>query len=229
MILCRNPVLPSVLIISTLVSFVRSRGTCGWKPSHHIPVFALYNLEPFSRSHSFSFGKASSNLFHSSFSKACPSNTAHLDQRSSSPCWGLRDPVQEARTAFRTLYHLTGPLLVQCFLLPLVFLYLLQPIISCFAWCLPSCMAPSFLAICRQQLSHPPSVSPSFCLNTLRHNLHSLLPLHLFSLRRTLMHAYIGILYFLLWAHASITAKSLCFCKLLSCFRTPNICPEPLP
>ena len=51
----------------------------------------------------------------------------------------------------------------------------------------PSWMEPSFLAICRQQLSNPPSVfsiHSSFRSDFLRHilhNLHSLLLLHLFS------------------------------------------------
>ena len=54
--------------ISLLVSFVKSKGILEWKPSHPTPVFSLYNLEAFSKSHSFSLGKASSNFFSSSFS-----------------------------------------------------------------------------------------------------------------------------------------------------------------
>ena len=51
--------------ISLLVSFVKSRLNFGWQPSHPTPVFALYNLEAFSKSQYFSLGKASSNFFKS--------------------------------------------------------------------------------------------------------------------------------------------------------------------
>ena len=58
--------------ISPLVSFVKSKRTFGWNPSHPAPVFAVYNLDTFSKSHSFNPGSASSNLFNTSFSKGCP-------------------------------------------------------------------------------------------------------------------------------------------------------------
>ena len=44
--------------ISSLVTLVKSKGILGWKLSHPTPVLALYNLDAFSSSHSFSFGGA---------------------------------------------------------------------------------------------------------------------------------------------------------------------------
>ena len=58
---------PLCSTISPLVSFVRSSGILGWKPSHPSPVFALYIREAFSKSPSFSLGSASSYLLNSSF------------------------------------------------------------------------------------------------------------------------------------------------------------------
>ena len=52
---------------SPLVSFVKSRGTFGWNPSHPTPVFAMYNLDALSKSPSFNLGNASSHSFNSSF------------------------------------------------------------------------------------------------------------------------------------------------------------------
>ena len=127
------------------------QGTIGWKLSHPTPVFALYNLDTFSNSHSFNLGSASSNFLSSSFSKVfskscmfsshcqcfahsflCASQRSKSlasffflqDLRSSSPCCGVRDLVQKPRTAFRALDHVTHPLLMQCFHLSfLMFLF----------------------------------------------------------------------------------------------------------
>ena len=53
--------------IFPLVSCVKSIGTFGWNPSHPTPVFALYNLDAFSNSPSFTLDNASSHSFNSSF------------------------------------------------------------------------------------------------------------------------------------------------------------------
>ena len=104
-------------------------------------MFSLYNLEALSNSHSFSLGKASSNFSNSSFSKACPPNSARSHHTAtawrtlsfllhnspttfcifffflqdlcySSPCCGLRVFMQASSTAFRTLNHLRHLLLM---------------------------------------------------------------------------------------------------------------------
>ena len=52
--------------IYLLVSFGKSKGTVGWNLSHPTPVFALYNLDAFSKSPSFNLGSASSHSLYSS-------------------------------------------------------------------------------------------------------------------------------------------------------------------
>ena len=121
--------------ISPPVSFVASRGTFGWNPSHPTPVFSLYNPDAFSRSQSVSLGKASSNFFNSSFFQGLSSTFCTLSSHcqcfapsflfalqrsnnlassssflqylhSSSPhCW-LRYFVEKSGTAFWTINHL---------------------------------------------------------------------------------------------------------------------------
>ena len=65
------PSLPGIDTIapsfSPLVSFVKSEGTFGWKPSHPTPVFPLYCLDTFSNAHSSNLGSASSNFLSSLF------------------------------------------------------------------------------------------------------------------------------------------------------------------
>ena len=56
------PPFSSISTISLLVSFIKSKRILGWKPSHSTPVLSLHNLEAFSKSNSFSLGKASSNF-----------------------------------------------------------------------------------------------------------------------------------------------------------------------
>ena len=77
-----------------------------------------------------------------------------------SPCCGLREFMQKPSTAFRTLDHLMHPLLMQFFHLSLlIFLFrFLQPNIPFLHGFFHSWMEPSFLAVCRQQLSNPQSI-----------------------------------------------------------------------
>ena len=74
----RTSLLRPLATISPLVSFVTSKRTFRWKPSHSTPVFALYNLDTLSTSTSSNLGSASSNLFNSSSSKAYPPPSARF-------------------------------------------------------------------------------------------------------------------------------------------------------
>ena len=49
-----------------LLFLCQIQGTFGWKPPQPTPVFALYNLDTCSNSHSFSHGRASCKFFNSS-------------------------------------------------------------------------------------------------------------------------------------------------------------------
>ena len=145
--------------ISRSVSLVKSKEIFGCHPWHPTPIFALYNLDTSSSSHSFNLGSASSNFFNSLFiqgvsSRFCTSSLHcqcfattfqqpyvlllfFQNQCSSTPCCGFRDIGQKTGTVFRTLHHLPYLLLTQFFHL-LFLIHLLPPSKNTiFAWCLP--------------------------------------------------------------------------------------------
>ena len=128
-----------------LCSTFSKNSATSWDPSHPSPVLAFYNLEAFSRSHSFSLGKATSNFFNSSSSQGLSSifctlsphchcfthsclfashRSISLASSSSfsqilvprSPCCGLRDFMQKSCTSLHTRNHLRHLLLLLFFL-----------------------------------------------------------------------------------------------------------------
>ena len=177
------PPFPRTLcLLSFLVS--HPRGLFGRRPSEPTPVFALYNLDTFpirpllalaglppisSTPH---FSKALSSMFCTLSHCQCFAHSfLFASQRSN----GRASASSIFKICARLLHaaglqilckspalpsHLRHFLLMHClhiFLLVLL-LYLLQPLIPFLHGVFLSWMDPRFLAVCRQQLSDPPSV-----------------------------------------------------------------------
>ena len=79
--------------IPLLVSFVKSKGTLGWKPSHSTPVFALYFLDAFS------------NYFHSASAALPPISSAPHSSTVYPACSAITHCIASVLTILSSSLH----------------------------------------------------------------------------------------------------------------------------